>query len=67
MYDDGLIELRRDIHRWPELAGGEERTAALVADRLRVAGLEVTTGVGGHGVVGVLHGDQPGAGCRLSR
>ncbi len=60
MYDDGLIELRRDIHRWPELAGGEKRTAALVADRLRAAGLEVTTDVGGHGVVGLLHGDEPG-------
>jgi len=60
MHDDSLIELRRDIHRWPELAGTEKRTAALVADRLRVAGLEVTTGVGGHGVVAILHGDKPG-------
>lgn len=60
MDDETLIALRRDIHRWPELAGAEERTAALVADRLRVAGLEVTTGIGGHGVVAVLHGDEPG-------
>jgi metal-dependent amidase/aminoacylase/carboxypeptidase family protein len=60
MDDDALIELRREIHRRPELAGHEEHTAALVADRLRAAGLEVTTGVGGHGVVGVLHGDEPG-------
>jgi metal-dependent amidase/aminoacylase/carboxypeptidase family protein len=60
MYDDALVELRRDIHRWPELAGAEERTAALVADRLRVAGLEVTTGVGGHGVVAIVHGDESG-------
>ncbi|MEU4218088.1 M20/M25/M40 family metallo-hydrolase [Actinoplanes sp. NPDC026623] len=60
MYEDALIELRRDIHRWPELAGSEQRTAALVADRLRAAGLEVTTGVGGHGVVAILHGDEPG-------
>ncbi|WP_197725536.1 M20 family metallopeptidase [Actinoplanes sp. OR16] len=60
MYDDALIELRRDIHRWPELAGTEQRTAALVTERLRAAGLEVTTGVGGHGVVAVLNGDEPG-------
>jgi metal-dependent amidase/aminoacylase/carboxypeptidase family protein len=60
MYDDALIELRRDIHRWPEPAGAEERTAALVADRLQAAGLEVTAGVGGHGIVAVLHGDEPG-------
>lgn len=54
--DADLIALRREIHRHPELSGGEIHTAALVADRLRAAGLEVTTGVGGHGVVGVLQG-----------
>jgi metal-dependent amidase/aminoacylase/carboxypeptidase family protein len=55
-----LIDIRRDIHRHPELSGQEERTAALVADRLRALGLEVETGVGGHGVVSVLRGGQPG-------
>ncbi len=59
MYNDALIGLRRDIHRWPELAGAEQRTAALVADQLRAAGLQVTTGIGGHGVVAVLNGDAP--------
>lgn len=58
--DRDLIELRRDIHRHPETAGQEERTANVVARRLRAAGLDVTTGVGGHGVVGVLDGAQPG-------
>ncbi|GAA4630775.1 M20 family metallopeptidase [Actinoallomurus vinaceus] len=58
--DADLIALRRDIHRHPELAGGEVHTAALVADRLRAADLEVTTGVGGHGVVGVLRGKGRG-------
>lgn len=58
--DEGLIALRRDIHRRPELAGGEARTAALVADALRAAGLAVATGVGGHGVVGVLDGAAAG-------
>ena len=58
--DAELIELRRDIHRHPELAGQEQRTAGLVAQRLRAAGLEVTTGVGGHGVVGVLKGAHRG-------
>jgi metal-dependent amidase/aminoacylase/carboxypeptidase family protein len=59
-FDADLIALRRDLHRWPELAGAESRTAALVARRLRAAGLEVSTGVGGHGVVAVLHGARPG-------
>jgi metal-dependent amidase/aminoacylase/carboxypeptidase family protein len=58
--DRDLIALRRDIHRHPETAGQEWRTAALVAQRLRAAGLAVTTGVGGHGVVGVLTGAHRG-------
>ncbi|WP_405614416.1 M20 family metallopeptidase [Streptomyces sp. NBC_01508] len=56
----GLIELRRDIHLHPEAPGQEERTAGVVARELRAAGLTVTTGVGGHGVVGVLRGARPG-------
>ena len=57
---DALIELRRDLHRHPELGFQERRTAALVTERLHRAGLEVTTGIAGTGVVGVLRGDQPG-------
>ncbi|WP_222871660.1 M20 family metallopeptidase [Nonomuraea sp. PA05] len=58
--DRDLIALRRDLHRNPELPGQERRTAAVVARRLRAAGLDVTTGVGGHGVVGVLEGARHG-------
>jgi hippurate hydrolase len=50
-----LVALRRDIHTHPELGFEEHRTAAIVAEALRDLGLEVTTGVGGTGVVGVLH------------
>ena len=57
---DELIELRRDLHRHAELSGQEERTARVVAERLQALGLEVTTGVGGHGVVAVLRGGKPG-------
>ena len=46
--------LYRDLHAHPELSGMEERTAARVAAALREIGCQVTTGVGGHGVVGVL-------------
>jgi amidohydrolase len=57
-----LVETRRDIHRHPELANREERTAALVAERLRALGFdEVRTKVAGHGVVGLLKGGKPGA------
>lgn len=58
--DAELVSLRRDIHRWPELAGAERRTASAVAQRLRAAGLSPATGVGGHGVVAVLDGARPG-------
>jgi hippurate hydrolase len=49
-----FISLRRDIHRHPELAFAEHRTAALVADKLAGWGYAVETGVGGTGVVGTL-------------
>jgi hippurate hydrolase len=49
-----FIRLRRDIHRHPELAFEEHRTAALVADRLEGWGYAVERGVGGTGVVGTL-------------
>jgi amidohydrolase len=55
-----LIEIRRDIHRHPEVSGSEVRTSALVAKRLGSLGFEVRTKVGGHGVVGVLRGTKPG-------
>ena len=40
-----LIRTRRDLHRHPELAFQEHRTAGIVAERLRAAGYEVRTGV----------------------
>lgn len=49
-----LSELRRDLHAHPELGFEEHRTAEIVAARLRAAGLEVETGIGGTGVVGTL-------------
>lgn len=55
-----VVTWRRDIHEHPELSGQETRTAALVAAHLRQLGLEVQTGVGGTGVVGVLRGGRPG-------
>ncbi len=57
---DDLIALRRDFHRHPELSHQERRTAEIIAERLHAAKIEVRTGVGGTGVVGVLHGDRPG-------
>ncbi len=53
-----LTGWRRDLHAHPELGYREHRTAGLVAERLRGFGLDaVETGIGGTGVVGVLHGE----------
>ena len=57
---DGLVALRRDFHRHPELSFEKRRTAEIIAQRLHAAKLEVRTGVGRTGVVGVLRGDRPG-------
>ena len=45
---------RRDIHKYPELGFCEERTAAKVSGLLTDFGLDVHTGIGETGVVGVL-------------
>ena len=51
---DEMTRWRRDIHAHPELGFEENRTAAIVAEKLRSFGLEVHCGVGNTGVVGVL-------------
>ena len=57
---DELAALYQDLHAHPELAFAEHRTAGIVAERLHGLGYQVTTGVGGTGVVGVLaSGDGP--------
>jgi amidohydrolase len=53
---EGLTEFRRDLHANPELGFEEHRTAALVAERLHGYGIEVHTGIGRTGVVGVIRG-----------
>lgn len=55
-----MVNWRRDIHAHPELSGQEVRTAKLVAEHLKRLGMEVQTGVGGTGVVGILRGGLPG-------
>lgn len=43
-----------ELHEHPELSSHEERTAALMAGKLRALGYEVTEHVGGTGIVAVL-------------
>ncbi len=53
-HHDELIEIRRDIHRHPEIAFEEVRTADIVAEKLASWGLDVDRGLGKTGVVGTL-------------
>ena len=55
-----IIKLRRDVHRNPELAYHEEKTAKLVADKLESLGIQVKRKVGGTGVLGTLKGAKSG-------
>ncbi|MEA3337430.1 MAG: amidohydrolase [Chloroflexota bacterium] len=55
-----LVNWRRDLHRHPELAFEEHRTAGVIARYLADLGLEVRTGVGRTGVVGLLAGESGG-------
>ncbi|WP_018305766.1 M20 metallopeptidase family protein [Desulfitobacterium hafniense] len=58
--EEALITIRRDIHRQPELALQEYKTAKYIADRLRALGCEVTENVGSTGVAGLLRGRESG-------
>ncbi|MBJ3777214.1 M20 aminoacylase family protein [Acuticoccus mangrovi] len=59
---DEITAWRRDLHEHPELLYDVERTAGVVAERLKSFGVdEVVTGIGRSGVVGVIRGRGPGA------
>jgi amidohydrolase len=58
--------IRRDIHAHPELRFAEHRTGELVASTLAGWGIEVHRGLGGTGVVGVIHG-RNGSAARPGR
>ncbi|MEM8507343.1 MAG: M20/M25/M40 family metallo-hydrolase [Bacteroidota bacterium] len=57
---DELVAIRNDLHNHPELSGKEKRTSKIVEDYLLDLGLEVKTGFGGYGVVGILNGTKKG-------
>lgn len=55
-----VVDVRRDIHRHPELGNQEQRTPALVVETLRPLGFDIRERVGGTGVVATLRGGRPG-------
>lgn len=58
-HHDELIEVRRDLHRHPELSWQEHRTTALVAERLTAAGVAVTLLPGSGLYADLGHGSGP--------
>ncbi len=66
-FSDEMTEWRQHLHQNPELSYQEFETAKFVAEKLESFGIEVTKGIGGTGVVGVLEGskgDGPTIGLR---
>ncbi len=59
-FQSDLIALRRRLHENPELGLEVPRTAETVTEKLSSLGIETTTGVGGHGVVGTIRGSGNG-------
>ena len=57
---DSLVAVRRDFHAYPEVSEQEKRTSEKITEYLTALGLEVKTGIGGYGVVGILKGERPG-------
>ncbi|GBE03797.1 putative hydrolase YxeP [bacterium BMS3Abin09] len=53
-----IRDIRREIHQWPELAFKEEKTAELIAKKLKKLGIKYQTGIAGTGVVGKLIVDE---------
>ena len=57
----GIIETRHHLHQNPELSYQEEKTSALIAEKLRALKLDtIRTGVGGFGILADLKGTHPG-------
>ena len=56
---DTLVDLRRRVHRHPELGFEEHETARLIADHLAGLGITARTGVAKTGVVADLGDDGP--------
>jgi carboxypeptidase Ss1 len=60
LIESRIVATRRKLHERPELAFQEYDTAAFVVKSLERLDIEVTAGVGGTGVVGVLKGKASG-------
>lgn len=54
------VQLRRQLHQFPELCFQEKKTADFLVAYLKKLDLEVTSGIAGNGIKAVLRGNRPG-------
>ena len=54
-----LIEIRRHLHTHPELSFEEKETAKFIATQLDKLGITYQKDIGGHGIVGLIKGNNP--------
>jgi hippurate hydrolase len=57
---DQMVELRRDLHRHPELSHKEQKTAELIARQLERLGIQYKMGVAETGIVAEIPGQIEG-------
>ncbi|RIW35355.1 amidohydrolase [Bacillus salacetis] len=55
-----MVEIRRYLHQHPEVSFKEYKTSKYIADFYRKLGIDVTTEVGGNGVIARVQGGKPG-------
>ena len=55
---DEVVDFRRQLHMYPELSEKESETAKRIQERLASLGIEYTSDVAGHGVVGTIYGQN---------
>jgi amidohydrolase len=54
-----VLSMRRHLHMHPELSYQEVETSSFVAAQLQRIGLEVRSGIGGHGITAFIRGNNP--------
>ena len=60
---DEIAEIRRDVHRHPEVGNTEERTSRLVRDKLAEYGVDTIESPTPTSVVATVRGNKGAGGC----
>jgi len=62
-YFTGVVAIRRHLHQHPELSCKEFQTAEFICGKLGEYGIPYAKGIAGTGIVGIIEGKNPSAGC----